>query len=184
MKAIAPYLGYIYFGIAVAIGVAIYFSPYSDLFRKTSFIFVVAFFAVMIYFIINLFSLKRQSREMFEQHFISNQNRHITPQQTHWNKISEMISSNQEELWRLAIIDADTMLEEQVTNMGYRGDSFGEKLKQISRADAPWIDAAWEAHRLRNILAHEGSRYPLNHREAYRAYKIYEGILYESGLLS
>ena len=149
------------------------------------YILIVAFIAGIIYCVIALSEIKQKSDEAYEQHFIRNAKApaQANPRMQHWKKVSDAMASGNDQLWRSALIDADTMLEEVVTAMGAVGDTFGEKLKSMGR-QVPWIDAAWEVHKLRNILAHEGGRYPLNQREAYRAYKIYEGILYETGYLS
>lgn len=144
----------------------------------------VLFLAGIIFYIIKLSSLKEQQEEAFEDHIISTvkkppMNEHMQ----HWQEITQAIMSDQHQLWRVAILDADTMLEDMVRGLGYTGQSFGEVLKTVPPSTA-WIDAAWKVHYLRNTLAHEGARYTLTHREAYQAYKIYEGILYETGYLS
>jgi len=107
-----------------------------------------------------------------------------SPNQDRWEVIEQMFKSPDHNAWRIAIIDADSMLEDLVTQMGYQGSSFGEKLKSMQHAGIPWLQAGWEVHLLRNKLAHEGSRYPLNERESYRAYRIYENILVNSGYLA
>lgn len=145
---------------------------------------IVIFIGGIIYCVIVLNDTGKQLDESFSNHFINRTNTPvITPRMDRWNRVVNAMSSPDEQLWRAAIIDADTMLEEVIDAMGISGETFGEKLKSLGR-QVPWIDAAWEVHKLRNILAHEGGRYHLNHREAFRAYKIYEGILYETGYLS
>jgi hypothetical protein len=146
----------------------------------------VIFILGIIFCIIKLLMTREERNTSFENHVASgvSQQKVVNPRTEHWAKVSEAMASPNEQLWRSALIDADTMLEEVVNAMGYQGETFGEKLKQINRADVPWLDAAWDVHRLRNILAHEGSRYHLTQREAYRAYKVYESILYETGYLS
>ena len=143
----------------------------------------IAFFAGIIYCIIELINIKQKTDDVYEDHFIRQQ-AVSNPNMDRWEQVKQSMTSPNEQLWRAGIIEADTMLEEVVDGMGLFGSTFGEKLKQIRRSDVSWIDAAWEVHRLRNILAHEGGRYRLNQREAYRAYKIYESILYETGYLS
>jgi len=140
--------------------------------------------AFLIYFFIKLFDLKDQIKEKFEGHFIQPEKKQLkNPRREHWGKIASTISkSTDPQLWQLAIIDMDIMLEEAIDErFGARRESFGDKLKQFDRTRSPWIDAVWEVHRLRNVLAHEGTRYPLNQREAFRAYKISENILNEFG---
>lgn len=104
---------------------------------------------------------------------ISQQNPHIE----RWLKIENLFHSQSENDWRAAILDADSMLEACITDFGFVGDSFGEKLKSMDRSRVPALDAMWEVHKLRNTIAHEGSHFSLTHRQAYRAYKIYENIL-------
>jgi len=108
----------------------------------------------------------------------------VSPQQKRWQEIGMMFKSQNSTDWRMAIIDADTMLEDMILGLGYQGETFGEKLKNLQRDGIPWTDAAWDVHLLRNKLAHEGSRYPLTDREAFRAYKIYENILVGNGYLA
>jgi hypothetical protein len=148
--------------------------------------YILAFFAfvLIIYLTIRLVVIRDDYEDHFIQHFVRTTKQQEDPRTAQWQMVKNYIRSEDEALLRMAIIEADTMLEDMVRSMGYQGITFGEMLKNIPRSDAPWLDAAWEAHRLRNILAHEGSRYRLSHREAYRAYKIYEGILYDNGYLS
>jgi hypothetical protein len=122
----------------------------------------------------------------FNNHFIKPavRQQETSPQQKHWLKLEQMFRSKDPHAWRLAIIDADTMLEEFIDSLGYQGMNLGEKLKNMHYDNVPWLQAAWDVHLLRNKLAHEGTRYPLNEREAYRAYKIYENIFKENGYLA
>lgn len=148
--------------------------------------YILAFiFAVwIVYCIIGIIKTREKSLQKFSEHFIVKKNEAlVNPRREHWKKISKLITETANpQLWSLGIIDADVMLEEAIDErFGLEGESFGEKLKQFDRTRFPWIDAAWEVHRLRNTLAHEGSRYPLNQREVFRAYKISENLLTELG---
>ena len=138
-------------------------------------------FLLSIYFLVRLFNLQQEVKQKFDAHFIqANQKKTpINPRKEHFLKIAKTISASTDpQLWRLAIIDMDIMLEEAI-NERFRlvGEIFGEKLKNVNRSRAPWLDAVWEVHRLRNILAHEGSRYHLTQREAFRSFKITENLL-------
>jgi len=102
----------------------------------------------------------------------------------HWNTIVSMFQSQDETSWRMAIIDADAMLEDLITQIGFTGQTFGEKLKKMQQENIPWVQSVWDVHLLRNKLAHEGSRYLLSDREAYRVFKIYESIFQKTGYLA
>lgn len=96
-----------------------------------------------------------------------------------WEKIQEHVASENPSEWRLAIIEADVLLDEVVTKMGYRGDTLGEKLKQVVRGDMATLDNAWEAHKIRNQVAHEGSDFILTKREAKRVVELYASVFNE-----
>ncbi len=96
-----------------------------------------------------------------------------------WDKVLDHVSSDNPNDWRLAIIEADIMLDEVVTRMGYQGATLGDRLKQVTRGDLRTLDAAWEAHRVRNQIAHEGSDYILTQREARRVVELYGSVFEE-----
>ena len=52
-------------------------------------------------------------------------------------------------------------------------------MKQINRSDINSIDDAWEAHKVRNRVAHEGSNFELTQREAKRIIGLYEKVFSE-----
>ncbi|KKU59226.1 MAG: hypothetical protein UX81_C0011G0015 [Parcubacteria group bacterium GW2011_GWA2_47_12] len=101
------------------------------------------------------------------------------PRNMKWEKIQEHINSPNAADWRLAILEADILLDELLDAMKYRGESIGEKLKKIEQSDFTTLDLAWEAHRIRNQVAHEGSEFLLSDREARRVIKLYEEVFKE-----
>lgn len=100
-----------------------------------------------------------------------------------WQQILSYAASDDEELWRLAIIEADVMLDEMLDAAGYPQDSLGEKLRNVERSDFRTIDQAWEAHKLRNAIAHEGSSYDLDRRELQKAINQYREVFNEFGFI-
>lgn len=96
-----------------------------------------------------------------------------------WERIQAHAHSGKESDWRLAVLEADVLLDELVTNMGYRGDSLGERLKGVEKSDFTTVDKAWEAHAVRNKIAHEGAAFALSEREAKRVLSLYEEVFKE-----
>ena len=92
-----------------------------------------------------------------------------------WKGIEEYISSNTVSDWKIAILEADAMLEEVVEKMGYYGDTLGEKLKNVDPRSFPFLDTAWEAHKYRNEIAH-GRDLDLSRSEAERIIKLFETV--------
>lgn len=96
-----------------------------------------------------------------------------------WEAILRDVSSENPNDWRQAIIEADIILDELVTKMGYRGETLGDKLKQIERSDFNTLDEAWQAHKVRNRIAHSGSDYILTQREARRVIELFREVFHE-----
>lgn len=90
--------------------------------------------------------------------------------------IQGYMSSTSEALWRIGIMEADNLLQEALENKGYRGVGVGEMLKTASFKT---VDMAWDAHKIRNRIAHEGSSFELTEREAKRAFVLYESVFRE-----
>lgn len=95
--------------------------------------------------------------------------------------INGYMSSNSEALWRIGIMEADNLLSEVLRDKGYKGEGVAEMLKTASFKT---IDLAWDAHKIRNRIAHEGSEFELTEREAKRAFILYESVLRELKAIS
>lgn len=98
-----------------------------------------------------------------------------------WDNVLKHLYSENQADWKLAIIDADEMLLGLMTDMGFKGDGLGEKLKNADRDEFHSLSAAWEVHTVRNRIAHEGLSYELSQREAKRVIALYEQIFHEFG---
>ena len=96
-----------------------------------------------------------------------------------WQRISANIASENENDWKQAIIEADVILDELLTRMGYRGESVGEKLKRVEKGDMETLDDAWEAHKVRNSIAHGHTGFTLNHHEAKQTIQLYKKVFEE-----
>lgn len=96
-----------------------------------------------------------------------------------WQNVLQRISSPNEGDWRLAIIESDIILNEMLGRMGYRGEGIGEKLKQVEKSDFHTVQSAWEAHKIRNEIAHGGSDYHLSRRDAERAIDLFKEVFEE-----
>lgn len=100
-----------------------------------------------------------------------------------WEHIQELINSDDPTAWRLAIIEADSVLETLLKDRDLPGKGIGEMLKSMSPGDLGSMQAAWEAHLVRNKIAHEGSEFELSAREARRTIQLFESVFREMGFL-
>lgn len=96
-----------------------------------------------------------------------------------WQSVLVHINSQNPSDWKLAILECDIMLSDILEKMGYMQPSIGDKLKSIEPSDFTNIEAAWEAHKIRNQIAHEGSDFAINEREAKRVIGLYEAVFRE-----
>jgi hypothetical protein len=74
-----------------------------------------------------------------------------------WQVILNHVNSENSAEWKIAIIEADSMLDEILDKEGYGGNTVAEKLKMMSSRRLASYDDAWEAHKFRNEIAHSGS---------------------------
>lgn len=96
-----------------------------------------------------------------------------------WQTVLDHVNSPNPSDWRLAIIEADNILEEMMNVMGYQGDNLGEKLKSVEPSDFNTLQNAWEAHKVRNKIAHEGLSFKIDQREAKRVISLFETVFRE-----
>jgi hypothetical protein len=96
-----------------------------------------------------------------------------------WEAVTSHISSDNPNDWKQAIIDADIILDDILTKMGYQGESVGEKLKRADPGDFRSIRDAWDAHMVRNRIAHDGSSFSMNQIEAQRTIAQYKKVFEE-----
>lgn len=100
-----------------------------------------------------------------------------------WLKVEEYIASSHPSDWKIAILEADNILDDIVKRMGYPGETLGERMKHIEASDFPMLEEAWEVHKIRNQIAHKGTDYPLTRTEAENAIDIYHRLFKELGYL-
>ena len=102
-----------------------------------------------------------------------------------WLHVLELIESPNESDWRLAIIEADAMLDDLLKDRGYYGDTLGDRLKSASGGGftANNVSNAFEAHNIRNKIAHEGTNFALSQMDSRRIMRLYETVFEEFGVI-
>jgi hypothetical protein len=95
-----------------------------------------------------------------------------------WDKILTQGTSEDENERKMALIAADSLVDNILKSVGYDGENLGERLKQIEKADLTSLDALWEAHKIRNRIAHEAD-YRLTKEDAFSALTNYGKALRE-----
>lgn len=99
-----------------------------------------------------------------------------------WEEIQIHLNSAKEAEWKFAVIEADSLVDGVLKASGYPGDTMGDRLKNIDKSQMVTLDGLWEAHKIRNHLAHDVN-YFLRYGEAKRAVHLYEKTLKELNVL-
>lgn len=100
-----------------------------------------------------------------------------------WHYILTLIESSNESDWRVAIIEADSMLDELLREKGLTGESVSELLESARSNGYRSIQNAWDAHLVRNQIAHAGSDFSLTQVEGRRVIKMFQNFFEELGAI-
>ncbi len=100
-----------------------------------------------------------------------------------WLQVQKHIDSENSSDWKLAILEADIMLADMLDKFSLPGESIGEKLKAVEKSDFNTLEQAWEGHKIRNAIAHEGSEFVISQREARRVIELFKQVFDEFKLI-
>lgn len=103
--------------------------------------------------------------------------------ESRFEHILTLASSPEEGNWRRAIIEADNMLHDTLTERGFPGDTLGEQLKNANPLQFSTLDLAWRAHKVRNAVAHMGEAFPLTERDVRATIDFYRRVFEEFGVV-
>jgi hypothetical protein len=158
--------------------IATYFSNLGAL-EFFGLIIALIFFAGVVYFVIETgwFSLRV---ERF-RHIVLQSNISRKQAQESWRRIEEQFYRGGESDLKVAILEADKLLNDALREAGIMGIQLGDRLKKTSTSQVPNLNELWQAHKLRNQIAHEPN-FKLKRDVAERALGIYETALRNLGI--
>lgn len=116
---------------------------------------------------------RERKERIYEEHFKGG------PKNNRIQDVLNHIASDSPSDWKLAIIEADIMLDEVLKEAGYAGVSLGERLRSISPSQLPSLDDAWQAHKIRNQIAHGGADFILTKKLAEDTIKQYRRVFHD-----
>ena len=163
--------------------------------EKVILFFLAMFFLIIIcYTIVRMFEIRAKERKHLH-HEIYEYARNKTEQEKRlreevggsknerWSQTLSYLFSQHKSDWKLAIIEADSMLESLLEQLGFRGATLGDRLKLANQDNFPNLTIAWEVHTVRNKIAHEGLAFELSQHEAKRIIALYEKIFHDYGFI-
>lgn len=98
--------------------------------------------------------------------------------QEKWAEIKAQSEKGDMVHWKLSIIEADKLVDTVLKELGFIGNTMGERLKTVTEKDLPSINSLWQVHNLRNNLVHT-SDFNINKSQAEKAISIFEKALKE-----
>jgi Trp operon repressor len=144
---------------------------------------LIVLFSTIIYTRMHMYEIEQKHREKYDNHFITPPAKIEEKKNARWENVLQLFSSANSNDWRVAIIEADTMLDELVQSYNFAGENLGERLKNANTKIMPTVQSAWEAHKVRNRIAHDGINYNLSQREAQLTKRHYEFVFKDSGII-
>ena len=98
----------------------------------------------------------------------ANQVAYGQPENQRWEKILERLKKGDEANLKLAVIEADTLLDDIFKKIGLPGKNMDERLGQITQTEIKSVDKIWETHKIRDRIV-KNSEIRISFEEAERA---------------
>ncbi|MHB8651889.1 MAG: hypothetical protein ACYC8S_02020 [Minisyncoccota bacterium] len=115
---------------------------------------ILSFIAIISYSMVKFRHVRKREHHHYKpvEHI---ENHAVNTRRAQWEIILDHANSDNVAEWKVGIIEADKLLEEVLEEHGYHGATLGERLK-IAEGRLRSLNSAWEAHKVRNQVAHEG----------------------------
>ena len=152
--------------------------PFLPMIEITLNIFTALFIVGIIIVLRKFTKLRIKEREFYAP--VKVEEAETTEHKTQWQIILGHVNAENPAEWKIAIIEADNILDDILKEIGYEGETLGDRLK--SAGDSESVQQAWEAHKVRNAIAHEGGK-ELTRHEAKRVIGLYESVFKRFGYL-
>ncbi len=122
--------------------------------------------------------LSEKEKIIYDLAYSQEEKRVANDKATRWQKILDQVNSEEENNWKIAVMDADILLDEVLTEQGYIGTGVGERLKDAERAGFTTLQHAWEGHKVRNKIAHDPT-FVITQKDARMAISMFERFFNE-----
>ena len=139
--------------------------------------------AIIIYCLVRLWEIRKEQKEKEKLNEVKIIEEETYTHTLKWQGVLDHANSDNPSDWRLAILEADTMLESASQKLPVVADTLGERLKKIDKGDLRTLDNAWEAHKVRNRIAHDGFYFEITKHETLRVINLFESVLRELGAI-
>lgn len=157
-----------------------FFVPYLGFIKIFSATISVLLFLGIIYCIIKLNLINTKIENYMDVFKIGNLPRRRSVRA--WLQIKKKLQMGDETNLKLAIIEADKILDELFKISGYKGKNMDERLQQVGPAQLSNISDVWSAHKIRNRIIQELD-FHITKQETELIINIYKKSFQELGLI-
>ncbi len=147
-----------------------------------SVLFSVLFIIIIIFSLIRLMEIQsEEGKEMDEEinKALEKEKEKEREENPKWHSVLNLSESPNESDWRVAIIEADSLLEESLREKGMVGDTVADLLEVAREGGYSYVQDVWNAHLVRNKIAHQGTKFSLTKLETRRIIKMYQNFFEE-----
>jgi len=131
-------------------------------FPKTLLVMKILFITLFIYFLLGiiyyLFFKTHYLQWLYGENFIESLTKKpygVKKIDLVWNRIEEKIKPGLESDYKLGLIEADTLLDQILKSIGYKGENLEEKLTQITLTHLSTLEEIKMAHQVRNDIVRD-----------------------------
>jgi hypothetical protein len=177
-----------------SIGRSIFSTGFLGFFYVLVTLLVIALITLILYLLVRLYEIRQEEKKKLKPTVVpasmpssvtpAGGAAHIpAPTNETWRRIREHLLSDNTSDWKLGVIEADIYMDRVLDDKGFHGDTTSDKLKQVTPDKLPSIQIAWEMHKVRNNIAHQGAAFVLTMPEARRMLSFYEMIFTDLGVI-
>jgi len=99
--------------------------------------------------------------------------------QTNWLNIEQGVDRDNPPTYKIAILEADKLVDKALRELGVPGNTFADRLKKSGNRFSS-TQSLWHAHKLRNQIAHEAG-FNVNYEQTQRALGSFKQALKDLG---
>jgi hypothetical protein len=126
---------------------------------------------------------EREEEELHERERLWRELHDGSAENKRWQSVQKHLASENPNDWKLAIIEADVLLEHMLAEAGFEGSTVADKLRSAASRTFVTLEDAWQAHRVRNQIAHGGTDFVLTHKVAKETLIQYERVFKEFSMI-
>ncbi len=145
-------------------------------------IFSVIFLCIIIFSLVRMYEIQVFDKDEINHEIheaLAKQKERDRNSNPKWQYVLTLMESPNSSDWRVAIMEADSMMEDILKEKGLSGGTVSELLEGAKESGYSSIQDAWDAHLTRNKIAHEGTDFPISQIEGRRVIKMYQNFFEE-----